>query len=59
MPFAGSQATLELFLNEMYSGVTKEEVAGEAEEGEAAVKFLLHGDQVSSFTFPTIRLFVV
>jgi cleavage and polyadenylation specificity factor subunit 3 len=46
VPFAGSDQTLELFLNEMYSGITKEDT-GEGVDGATAVKFHLHGGKVS------------
>jgi len=45
VPFAGSERTMELFLNEMYCGVQKEE-AGECSEGNAIVKFHLQGGKV-------------
>ena len=44
VPFAGSNQTLELFLNEMYSGLTKEEVE---DESTGAVRFILRGGKVS------------
>ena len=46
VPFAGTDKTLELFLNEMYSGVVKENFVGD--DGASVTKFLLHGGRVSS-----------
>ena len=46
VPFAGTDKTLELFLNEMYSGVTREDAVGD--DSSPAVKFLLHSGRVSS-----------
>jgi len=42
VPFAGSIATLQLFLNEMFAGVTEQE-AGEGVDGEPALVFDLNG----------------
>jgi cleavage and polyadenylation specificity factor subunit 3 len=44
VPFAGSETTLELFLNEMYSGVSKE-TTGEGFDGSTST-FLLQGGNV-------------
>lgn len=41
VPFIGATQTLELFLNELYSGIAKEESGG-------VTSFSLHGGQVSS-----------
>jgi cleavage and polyadenylation specificity factor subunit 3 len=45
VPFAGSIATLKLFFNEMFAGVT-EEVVGELADGMTPTEFGLYGGQV-------------
>lgn len=45
VPFAGSVATLKLFFNEMFAGVT-EEVVGEGADGMTPTAFGLYGGQV-------------
>jgi cleavage and polyadenylation specificity factor subunit 3 len=47
VPFVASVSTLELFLNEMFSGVTQTE-HGQGVDGTAITTFGLHQDQVSS-----------
>ena len=45
VPFAASVATIQLFLNEMFSGVTQTE-HGEGVDGATITTFALHQDQV-------------
>lgn len=45
VPFAAAVSTMELFLNEMFSGVTRTE-HGEGMDGATIVTFGLHKDQV-------------
>jgi len=45
VPFAGSIETLRLFITEMFSGVTEDQIA---QEGKSCTKFSLHQDKVSS-----------
>jgi hypothetical protein len=47
VPFAGSVATLKLFFNEMFAGVT-EEVVGEGADGMIPTAFGLYAGQVST-----------
>jgi cleavage and polyadenylation specificity factor subunit 3 len=45
VPFAGSDKTLEHFFNEMYSGITNEDI-GEGVDGARTIKFILPGGKV-------------
>lgn len=51
VPFVGSEQTLAVFVQEMYSGITREDVGkGDGEAG--AVRFHLHGGKVSCVDVP-------
>lgn len=50
VPYAGPVSTLQLFLNEMFTGVTQTE-DDEGVNGEAITTFGLHQDQVSSLAW--------
>jgi cleavage and polyadenylation specificity factor subunit 3 len=45
VPFAGSIETLRLFITEMFSGVTEDQIA---QDGKSCTKFSLHQDKVSN-----------
>jgi hypothetical protein len=53
VPFAGQVATLRLFLNEMFSGVTETEEEEDADDGPTITTFGLHEDQVKVTTGKT------
>ena len=56
VPFVGSNNTLELFFNEMFSGVVREDMYTDS-DGASATRYFLHGRKVTIvFILPTVLL---